>query len=86
MIFDPDAHLSIEEQMMKGYERLPEHIRTEFNEMATAAGMPLEALLHEGLRIGLDLLKDPIEQQRLIADMDRREAPYGTDPLLKPEE
>lgn len=82
MIFDEFAHLSIDEQIMKGYERLPAHIRQAYEDLATERGVPLASVLVEALDVGLDLLRDPITFRTAMEKRARAAQPCGIDPQL----
>ena len=86
MLFDPDASRSTEEIIMhKWNHEWDAELKAEIVRIAHKLDGSWFDVVVACLEQTLDELKDPIVRQRLVIDMERRDAPFGNDPLLREE-
>lgn len=85
MLFSPDAGKTLDELLAIVFRRRPE-LRAWLEEKAEASGQSFEVCVYECLAEGLSRrdaqMQDPAVRAAYHAEMDRREAPFGPDPLV----
>lgn len=85
MLFDPADSLPFEERLRVVFTRLPNTTQAAYRALAKKSGIPLMDLVKEGFEMGLQSFADDPAAFRAKMDprWDRREAPYGLDPLVR---
>jgi hypothetical protein len=84
MLFDPDAGRSTEEIIMyKWHKEWDAPLKAEIKRIAHKPDCSWFAVVLACLERTLEELGDPIARQQLIRNVERRETPFGNDPLLK---
>jgi hypothetical protein len=84
MYADPFAHLTIEETLAAIWPTLPARIRARMERACEEFGSTLGEVWSHILEYVLDDLDaNPESAARLQARLDRQDAPFGPDPLLR---
>jgi hypothetical protein len=85
MLFDPEAGKTSEQILDIVFRRSP-HLRAWLEEKAEASGQSFDACVNDILAEGMARrdaqMHDPAGRAAYHAEMDRREAPFGADPLV----
>jgi len=82
MLFNPEAGKTSEQIIEILLRRRPD-LRADLDAIVRVSGRSIHEIVEEAKAVFADEMQDPIARAAYHAKMDRREAPYGPDPLLK---
>ena len=85
MLFNPEAGKTSEEIIEIALRRITPELRAQVMALSEHSGLSIPEIVAECLELYADKMRDPAGRAAYHAEMDRREAPYGPDPLLKKE-
>lgn len=82
MLFDPEDGMTMDENIEIAFRRRPD-LRAQVEAIARYSGRSIREIVEECMDFFLDELEDPAKAAAYHAKMDRAEAPYGPDPLVR---
>ena len=87
MLFDPADSLPFEERLQVVFTRVSNTTQARYRALANKTGIPLLHLLKMAFEMGVEEFQDNPAAFRAEMDprWDKREAPYGFDPLRRKE-
>jgi hypothetical protein len=83
MLFDPEDGMTWEQSLEIAWKRLPPAIQARVQRLADTRGWTRSEVILECCRSVMEDLKDPAKAAAYHAKMDRQEAPFGPDPLVR---
>jgi predicted DNA-binding protein len=82
MLFDPEDGMTMDESIEIALRRRPD-LRARMEAVAQSSGRSIRGIVDECMNLFLDDLEDPAKAAAFHAKIDRQEAPFGPDPLVR---